>query len=111
MEEGEGGETERGKKRREIDEAPPPDEVPDVLLDRGACLRLYGRLVWIAGIVKNLAGVSHDGVMLGQPDWSIGVRAMPDPLEDAGVDFRLRNRDFIENCVLQRSLSLCGPYW
>src|ERR1700752_5062267 len=66
-----------------------------MLLGLSTGLRLHRCLIRIFGIVENLALISYYGVVLGQADRRIGVRAMPEALEDAGVDFRLCDRDLI----------------
>lgn len=81
---------------REIDDAALPYLVPDMLLGAGALRRLLPRLEAIFIRRDNLAGVfPHHIVERRQADRRVGVRVIGETLENAFVDFRAPDDDFV----------------
>src|SRR5688572_29054910 len=79
---------ERRPDGKEIHDPAPPDDVPGLLLRRGAPAGHLTRFVRIVGRLEYLAVGSDDGVRLGQDDRRIGFRRRSDPREDTLVDLR-----------------------
>ncbi len=88
MEQRKEGKVQRGRKRREIDDALAPDEVPDVFLCVGALVRVCRRLQRILTVVKDAPVLGDQREARRNADRSIHMRAGNAASQRALMDFR-----------------------